>query len=383
LAPSAPISNDAQVGPLDLLVVIADNARLLAFIPIFTAAIAIVVAFLMPATYSARTRILPPQQQQNPAAVLGALSGIATAAGFSIRNQADTYVALIKSRTVADRIVERFSLMSVYGAVLREDARKQLSNATTVALSKDGLITIDVEAQSSRLAADLANAYVEEVSVLSGRLAITEAQQRRVFFEQQLKHVQHELKKAEVALSETGASESVLKAAPQAVVETLARLKAQVTAQEIKISTMRQFLTGASPEYQLAQRELFSLRAQLSQVERNQPGTGEKRAEYLNKFRDFKYQETLLELLAKQYELARLDEAREGALIQVVDPGLPPERSSKRHPAVVGLVAGFGAALLTVLFVFARESIRRARLNVESFDKLSRVRAGMRRLLFR
>ena len=128
---------------------------------------------------------------------LGALSGLAGAAGLNVRNPADTYVALIKSRTVADRLIERFDLMIGYEQKLRQDARMALEGATKVSLGKDGLI------------------------------AITEAQQRRVFFEKQLQQAQENLKKAELALGQTGAGESLIRSAPQSMVEGVARLKAQ------------------------------------------------------------------------------------------------------------------------------------------------------------
>src|SRR3990172_9212027 len=238
----APDGGEDEISLLDLLLVVAENARLLIFGPLLAGLAALGIAFIIPPTFTATTRILPPQQQQGAAAMLasqlGALGGLAGAAGLNIKNPADTYVALIKSRTVADKLLDRFDLLAVYEQKYRQEARKDLENATKVSAGKDGLITIEVDDKDPNRAADIANAYVQELSKLTGSLAITEAQQRRVFFEKQLQQAQENLKKAELALGQAGAGESLIRSAPQAMVEGAARLKALVTAQEIKVSTM-------------------------------------------------------------------------------------------------------------------------------------------------
>lgn len=379
-----PTLPEDEISLLDLLLVVAENARLLVFGPILAGLAALGIAFVIPPTFTATTRILPPQQQQGAAAMLasqlGALGGLAGAAGLNIKNPADTYIALIKSRTVADGMIERFDLMKIYEAKLRQDARKALEGATKASSGKDGLITIEVDDKDPRRAANLANGYVQELSKLTGSLAITEAQQRRVFFEKQLQLAQENLKKAEVALGQTGAGESLIRSAPQAMVEGIARLKAQVTAQEVRLATMRGYLTEENPQLQLAQRELASLRTQLSQAERNQPASSAPAAEYLNRFRDFKYQETLFELMAKQYEMARLDEAREGAVIQVVDAAVVPEWKSKPKRAQIAVLTTLSAGFVLLLFVFVRESLRKGTSDPEASGKLGRITAGFRGL---
>jgi len=313
-------------------------------------------------------------------AQLGALAGLAGNAGFSVKSPAETYIALIKSRTVADGLIERFGLMTVYEQKLRQNARKSLEGATKVTSGKDGLITIDVDDSDPKRAADLANGYVQELTKLTGSLAITEAQQRRVFFEKQLQLAQENLKKAELALGQAGAGESLIRSAPQAMVEGVARLKAQVTSIEVRLATMRGYLTEDSHQFQLAQRELASLRSQLSQAERNQPATNAPAAEYLNRFRDFKYQETLFELMAKQYEIARLDEAREGASIQVVDPAVVPEFRSKPRRAQTAVLTTLATALVLLVLVFVRQSFRKGDGDPESARKLAHIGASLRRL---
>jgi uncharacterized protein involved in exopolysaccharide biosynthesis len=163
-------------------------------------------------------------------------------------------------------------------------------------------------------------------------------------------------------------------------VEIIARLKAQVTAQEVRVATMRGYLTEENPQLQLAQRELASLRSQLTQAEGDQPNKNAAGADYLNRFRDFKYHETLFELMAKQYEIARLDEAREAAVIQVVDVAVVPERKSKPKRALVAILAALAAGFLLLLYVFVRETLRKGEGDPAMGAKLARITAGFRGL---
>jgi tyrosine-protein kinase Etk/Wzc len=279
-------------------------------------------------------------------------------------------------------MIDRFKLMQLYGVKLRTDARALLAVVTKVTVgSLDGLITIEVNDHDPKRAADMANAYVEEFARLTSGLAITEAQQRRAFFEKQLQAAQKNLAKAQLALGEVGVPESLIKSSPGTVLESIARLRAQVTAQEIKLSTMRGSVTEQNPDFQLAQRELDSMRAQLVQTERSQPKGDTQRDEYLNRFREFKYQEALFELLTKQYESARLDEAREGSIVQVVDAAVPPESRSSPKRAQIAVLTTLATGILLLLLVFAREAFRGARNDPESASKLARIESRLRGLV--
>jgi tyrosine-protein kinase Etk/Wzc len=375
-----------EVKLIDLLLVIAENARLLIFGPLVVGLAALAYSYTITPSFTATATILPPQQQSSTLAMLasqlGGLAGIAGLGGSGPKSPADLYVALINSRDVADRMVDRFKLMQLYGVKLRVEARSILAGATKVTAGlKDGLITIEVKDHDPKRSADMANAYVEELERLTDGLAITEAQQRRIFFEKQVQAVRKNLEKAQLALGEVGVGESVIKSSPEAVLANIAGLRAQVTVQEIKLSTMRSYLTEQSPEFQLAQRQLASLRAQLAQADHAQPGDGTKRDEYINRFRDFKYQETLFELLAKQLESARLDEAREGSIVQVVDVAVPPESRSSPRRTLIAVITTLAAGMFLLLAVFAREGLRRARNNPESASKLARIASAVRGLV--
>ncbi len=374
-----PATESDEIDLLDLALVLAANWRKLVFLPLVAGFAALGISFLIPPTYTAKTRILPPAQQQSTSAALasqlGTLAGIVGGAA-GLKTPADQYVALLTSRSVYDAIVQRFKLQELYEATYLEDARKGLELRTRASAGvKDGIISIEVDDRDPKRAAAIANAFVEELRNLTKTLAISEAAQRRLFFEEQLVQAKNNLTKSEVALQASGVSEATLRTVPQSALEALARLKAQITAQEIKLASMRTFMTDANPEFKLGIQELTALRAELSKAEQSSPakaaGNG---AEYIAKYRDFKYHETLFELMAKQYELARLDEAREGAVIQVVDAAQPPERKAKPKKALIAVLATVAAFFATVLLVFVRHAFQNMARQPESAEKLGRLR---------
>ena len=365
---------------LDLLQVVADNLRLLVLVPLVTGLLALGVTFAIPPTYTATTKFMPPQQQQSGAAAmlagLGALGGLAGAAG-GLKNPADQYVAFVKSRSVQDALIDRFNLTERYDQKFKQDTRLMLEKNVQIAAGKDGLITIDADDKNAEFSAQLANAHIEELGKLLNRLAVTEAQQRRVFFEKQLSNAKDNLVKAEQALKSSGVNSSALKASPAAAVEGLAKLKAAVTAQEIKLASMRGYLAESAPDFKQAQTELSAMRGQMARAEKEEPASSGD-SDYIAKFRDFKYFETLFELFAKQYEMARIDESREGAIIQVVDTAVAPERKSKPKKVLTALVATLAAGFAMLLFVFIRQAWRNARTNPATAQRLSAIKASLR-----
>lgn len=351
-----------EVDPIEALTVLARSWRRTVLLPLGVGVVTLIVTFLIPPTFTASTTIVPPAQQSSSAlsaiaGQLGALGGLAGAAGMGagLKNPADQYVAFLKSRNVFDRIIERFDLKTLYGKELMHDARLQLGKRVRIEPGKkDGFIVISVDDHDPKRAADMANAFVDELRRLNSELAVGEASQRRLFFEEQLKVAREGLSKAEEELNEVGVSPSALNTAPQAAVAAVAKLKAAITAQEVKIASLRGFVTDDNPELRQAYLELSALRAQLSAAGEGSQDT-DGRPKYTEKFRAFKYQETLFELMAKQYELARLDEAREGNLIQVLDVATVPERKSKPKKAEISVLATLFAALLASGFTVGEQ----------------------------
>ncbi len=378
--------DDDEISLLDLLQTVVDNLRLLVLGPLAVGLAALGISFAVPPTYTAKTQFLPPQQQQSAAASmlasLGSLGGLAGAVS-GIKNPSDQYIAFMKSNAVKDALIDRFKLMDRYNAKLRTDARLAMDGVTRIASGKDGLMSVEVDDKDPQFAAELANAYVDELRTLMGKLAVTEAQQRRLFFEKQLAQAKDKLTEADIALKSTGISDSVLKSNPASAVAAVASLKAQVTAQEVKVGAMRGYLAESAPDFKQAMAELANLRAQLAKQDRQDtaPAAPGKGGDYVSNYRNFKYYETLFELFAKQYELARVDESREGAVIQVLDAAQPPERKSKPKKALIAIIATLASGFALLLFVFVRQALRNGAQDGETAQKLASIKTSWRKAL--
>lgn len=386
-----PEDDEDLIDWLGLLQTVVDNLRLLVLAPLAVGLAALGIAFVIPPTFTATTSFLPPQQQQSMAAnmlaSLGALGGLGAAAA-GIKNPNDQYIAFLQSNSIKDSIIERFDLMNRYDAKLQAHARQALAAKVQIASGKDGLITLSVDDHDPQTAADMANAHVQALTQLMGRLAVTEAQQRRQFFEKQLQQTQQKLTQAEIALKATGISSSVLKANPQSALAAVAALQAQITAQEVKLGAMRGYLADTAPDFKQALGELAALRAQLAKQANNteashDAATPATQGDYISTFREFKYQETLFELFSKQFEIAKVDESREGATIQVLDAAQPPELKSKPKRAYIAVVATLAAGFALLLFVFVRQSLRNAGQNTDTAQKLNDIKTAWRQALGR
>ena len=378
---------------LDLVIILVKRRRLVLGVPVLAAILSAIVSLAWPNTYTAVTRILAPQQSQaNALAILGTLGGLGPASlgGLSARNPNDVYVAMLKSRTNADSLIKRFKLQDVYGTGLLEDTRGKLEKNTAIVSGRDSVIAIEVEDRDPRRAADLANAYVEGLEAITLDLAVSEASQRRLFFEKQLKQTKDGLAHAEVELKLFKESKGLVQPEGQAglSVSASAALRAQITAKEIQLTALRTFSTEHNPQLILAQQELAGIRSQLQKLESQaSQGRGDvlvslgkapaTALEYTVKLRDVKYFETLFEIMARQYEAARIDEAKNATLVQTLDKALVPERRSWPRLRIIvpvftmiGLLLGVGAA-------FFLEYLENARSDPGRAERLARF---MRRL---
>ena len=358
-ASAAAVDDESGLNLGELIAALLSSWPLLLAGPLMAGGIALVVSGFIAPTYTASTTLMPPQQAQSGAAsALASLGSLGTlAGGGGIRTAADQYVALLQSATVSDRIVERFKLMEVRGTKFRVDAREALAHSVRIGLGKkDGLITIEVDDTDPQRAADIANRYVDELRRVTANLALTEAQQRRVFFENQLKLSRDRLVQSQQALESSGFNPSTLKTDPKSTADTYARLKAEVTSAEVRLQVLRGSFKDGTPEILRQQDTLTALRDQLARAA--QPGNNAAGPDYIGKYRDFKYQETLFELYARQLELARADESREGVLIQVVDPATPPERKSKPKRTQMATSTMLATALILACLVAVRHVVR-------------------------
>jgi tyrosine-protein kinase Etk/Wzc len=367
--PMQPVDGDDEISLLEMLQVLWEHKWLLIGSTLSAGVLAAGVTLLMPNYYTATARILPPQQSSSSAAaLLGQLGGLAAAAGGSIggiRNPNDLYVGMMRSRTVADRLIEKFDLKAYFDESSQNLTQQKLATASKISAGKDGIISVSVETKDPRLAADLSNAYVEELIRLTGLLAVTEASQRRLFFERQLAKVRDNLAAAESdareALSKGGLA--LVEGQGRSLIEASARLRAQITAREVQVGAMRGFASDTNPDLQLIQRELGALRAELARVEGSSAqggggGNPPKANENARKLRELRYLEMLQELLVRQTEAARLDEAKDLSLVQVLDSAVPPDRKSAPKRSLIVMIAAACAFLLVLVGVFGLRVIR-------------------------
>jgi uncharacterized protein involved in exopolysaccharide biosynthesis len=256
--------------------------------------------------------------------------------------------------------------------------------------SKDGLIHISVEEHDPRRAADLANGYVDQFRDLSQHLAITEASQRRLCFEQQLKQANLNLADAEEALKQTEEKTglSQLDSQARALIESAAALRAQITAKEVQIQGMQTYAASENAQLIQAQQELDGLHAQLAKLGGSEatPGSGiippkgqmtQAGIEYVRKLCDVKYYETIFEILARQFEIAKLDEAKEGALIQVVDPAIPPDKRSSPKRALIVILSTVLGFFIGGFTVFLQAGFHNVKPDPEARNKLANLKSAL------
>jgi len=367
---------------LDITVLLVARKRFIARFVLGSAILAIALALILPVRYEANILLMPPAQNSSATGALlgqignlGALGSLGSlASGLGMKTPPEMYVSLLKSRTVEDAMVLRFDLMTEFHQKKMSDARKHLESLVTVtAGAKDGLLRISVEAGDPKRAAELANGYVEEFRKLSAKIAITDAARHRLFFERELQQAKDDLTAAEEAMRKTQQSTGVLQIDSQAraLIESAAVLRAQVVAKEVQIQGMRSFATEDNPAVIAAKQQLSALQSQLEQIAGSQHDTGSDIVlskgrvtgaglDYLRRLRDLKYHETVFELLAKELEIAKLDEAREGEVVQVVDAAVPPDRKSSPHRTLIVLGMTVFGFFVAVFWVMLRHSLERS-----------------------
>lgn len=360
----------SEFGVVDVVKVLAKRKSILIGLPIIFAVCTALISSSMPNIYKSTTTILPREQTQaNVAAMLtqlGALGG-----GLSIqipidpntRIPADLYIGMLKSRSVLDNLIHRLDLKKVYATQSDEVARRVLGASSTIKPGKGGLIEIEVEDIDSKRAAQIANAYVDELLRLVKALGLTSASQRRIFFERQLRMTEENLAAAKVSLSTKSNANTVIN--EKAVnIEATARLRAQISAKELQLNSMQAFANPSNQEYGWGQQELAKMRTELARYELgNEVAVGGLHKQNTQRMRyqpllEVKYYEALTELIAKQYDLARLDDAKDSSIIQVLDKAVEPDAPLKPRRAVMVFSAALFGLCFAIFAVYAFDIMR-------------------------
>jgi tyrosine-protein kinase Etk/Wzc len=384
---------------LDLLIILFRHKAIILRTTLAAAFLAAVVALLLPNRYTATASILPPQQNQSLAASmigqLGALGPVAAMAqkDLGLKNPNDLYVGMLRSRTVEDALIRRFDLLRVYRDKRMSDAREDLEDASGIVLGKEGFIGISVEDKDPGRAPQIANAYVDELRRLTQDFAVTEAGQRRIFFERQLELTKRNLADAELALKDTEQKTGLIQLDGQAkaIIESVVKLRALIAAKEVGLHAMRLFSTERNPDILLGEQELSGLRRQLALIEKQSANSGvdsgnvqlpagnvpEAGLQYVRKLRDVRYAETMVELLAKEYEAARLDETKTAAVIQVLDPAIEPDRKSSPHRTLIVVIVTLLGLCGSVGYVWSAEALGRMALNPEVGHRLTTLKTAV------
>ncbi len=368
---NVPEDEGPQIGLVDLLTWLGEGKRLVAAVTATAGGASLALAMLTTPVFTARTTMLPPGAQQQSAstaalATLGSLGGLA--GGLAPKTPDELYVALLRSDSVVRALDERFGLRARYGVKTHEALRKTLPSYVRVTPEKkSGVIALEVDDKDAAFAAQLANAYPEELTKVLGRLAVSEAQQRRVFFEQQLKDTKEHLIKAEQDMRKVQEKSGVIALDKQAeaLIGGAAQLRALIAEREVQLKVLRMSATEQNPDVMRLSSELRALRGELARMESRNGGEAgsavdmpvgrlpEAAIDYVRARRELKLQETLLESMVRQFEIAKLDEAKEGPVLQQIDQALPPDYKSKPSRALItlaGTLLGFLAAAVLVVW---------------------------------
>ena len=287
---------------------------------------------------------------------------------------ADKLVAVLESRTVAEDVIETLDLIKALfegdhdEPPTLQDAARLLSSITQITNDKKGLISVSVEHKDPKLAADIANQYTLALQDFLKENALSMAKRNRIFIENQLDTVKEELREAEEAMKRFQTSKKIvaMDAQTEAAIKAMADLRAQITAREVQLGVMKQFSTASNPDVLRLEDELRELKKQVNILESKGPNP-ETNAwpslseaptiglEYIRLKRKALTQEKVFELLTQQYEIAKIDEAKEDVTFQVIDRAIPPEKRIKPKRKLNVMLAGIVSFFVGIFLVFFLE----------------------------
>ncbi len=369
--------NEDTVNLLDCWNALVKRKWLIGFIVGGAAIASIIISLLLPKIYAATTSILPPQQESSvgmagmgPSQIAGGIGGLA--GGFlGLKSPADLWVGILKSQTVRDGIISRFDLMTFFKAQTIEDARAALNAMVIITKSKEDIISITVEDKDPQQAALLANAFVEELDRVNKRVVMSSGGRMRVFLEKRLNDGKVELAKIEEEVKAFQERNGAIKLDDQskAIIDTIGKVKGQLMAKEVELQTFLSYATPNNPQAEILKSQIEELRGSMQELEEGK--LGDRRAskglfiptakmpdlalQYARLLRDMKVHETLDTLLTQQYEISRIQEAKDSPTVQVLDVAKVPERKVKPKRSQIVILSVFSAAFVAVLLAFFME----------------------------
>jgi uncharacterized protein involved in exopolysaccharide biosynthesis len=356
---------------IEMVTELARQKQLIAIVTGAAMLIGLVYGLVAPVRFTSATVLMPPKQTQSSASFLNTPIGMGSLAdvaggGLGLRDPNAIYVGLLRSRPIADAIIDKFNLTKVYRAEDMTAARRKLEKNTLIKSETSTLISIAVTDGDKKRAADIANAYTEQLRDLTKTISGTEASRRRLFYEDQVKSQKEALIAAEVAFQEVQQQKGLvqLDAQAKAMIEGLAAIRAQVAAKQVEVQALRSYSTEQNPAVQLAERELSSMQAEVAQLEQHGQPTG---------YSDLEFQQALFDRLFTQYEAARLDEAKEAATVQVVEPAIEADRRSSPRRLLILVLFTIGGFLASCFFARWRNLAQSAPDLARALENLKRT----------
>ncbi len=404
--PEEPLQEDMssgfEVSLIDGLAQLVRYRRLVAILTGLFFLLGILYCLTLPTLYTSTTKIMTPQQTQSSAALLmsqltnsgaGSLAAAAAGGGLGLKNPNDQYIGLLGSRPVADALIQQFGLAGEYRSKDMAAARKTLAANTQLTTEKSGFLAVAVTDRDQQRAAQIANAYTEQLRIVTKNLAVTEASQRRLFYEEQLRQAKEALVTAELAFQQVQQEKGLvqLDAQARAIIEGLAALRERVAIKQVEVQGLRSYSTEQNPNLELAESQLASLQAEQAHLEQrsqtpgiaslglgNVPSAG---LEYLRAQHELQYRQALYDMLLKQYDAAKLDEAKDAAIIQVVEPAIAPTQKSSPHRLLILIsfaIGGFLASCAFVRILWWKNVLKSTPRIAKALQNLKSVRASVK-----
>lgn len=367
------VPEESEINLLELLQVLVKRRMLIVCVTFAAIVLSVGYSLTLKNIYSATAKILPPQKESGGglSALLGQAGGLAAlASGAGLGGGSDLYVNILKSRSVADDVIKKLDLAVKFKAKNPDIARRKLAGKVKISADKTGIITITADDKDPKQAADLANTFVEELGRTTVRLNLSKVGTERVFLEKRLEIVKSDLKKAEEELKSFAQKNKIVEVNSQAKasIEGIARLKAEIASREVQLSVLRTYQTDESAEVKALLTGIKKLNQEMYRLAGsgaggegipsigNVPGVG---LEHARRQRELKIQEAIFEQLTKQYEVAKLNEAKDSSTIQVLDSATVPFVKSKPKRANMVMLATITVFFCSVFLAFILEYLEK------------------------
>jgi tyrosine-protein kinase Etk/Wzc len=376
---------DDDINLLDLWRVLVKRKKLIGLIVGGAFVGSITVSLLLPKMYASTASVLPPQQESSLSAGLTAsqlsvnsLGGMA--GGFlGLKSPSDLWVGILKSETVRDAIITRFDLKTLYRDKTIEDTRSDLDKNVWIRKSKEDIISVTVEDKDPKRSAEMANAFVEELDKVNKRVVMTSGGRMRAFVEKRLAESKEDLAKVEEQVRVFQDKNRAVKLDDQskAMIEAMGKVKGQLMAREVELQTLLSYATPNNPQAEILQSQVEELRTTLRDLEEGRKGEPAASKtifipparipdlvlQYERLLRDAKVQETLYGLLTQQYEMARIQEAKDSPTVQILDVAKVPQRKSRPKRLLIVLMSSSTATFFGAFLAFCVEFVEKVKKN--------------------